>query len=270
MWEEDEQAPVAGDSGVALATLPRRSVAGDFVSSHPPVTVHSAATSTDENALLAVAPTPGQSPSTRSAQLARVRALNGWILPVVINGVATGALIDSGASTSVLSKSVYRAMPNSARSAVRADHEIIRGVGDSVMTPLGRMRVELEIKGVIYPLEMVVSSGDETAGCYLGMDFFDAYGADCSLRDGVFTIGDTSMRLRKERLQDQCARVRVDTPVTIPARSEMHVSCVTDAKAKNFGTPLAAVEPWDAYGRLAQDHLYVGACLARPSVSTVS
>ena len=43
-----------------------------------------------------------QTEGKSSASLqSRARAFNGWILPVTINGVVTGALIDSGASTSV-------------------------------------------------------------------------------------------------------------------------------------------------------------------------
>ena len=109
---------------------------------------------------------------------ARIRAFNGWVLPITINGVTTGALIDSGASTSVLSKSIYLAMPKDNRSALRPDNIRLRGVGNSVMIPLGRMEVDIGIAGKLYPIEMVVSSVDETAGCYLGMDFFSAYRCD--------------------------------------------------------------------------------------------
>ena len=44
----------------------------------------------------------------------------------------------------------------------------------------------------------------------------------------------------------------------------MQIPCVPDAKAKNVSGTLAAVEPWDQFGRLARDHIFVGAALVRP------
>ena len=113
---------------------------------------------------------------SRASLQSRVRAFNGWILPVTINGVVTGALIYSGASTSVLSKSIYLAMTKDHRANLQPDNIRLKGVGNHIMIPLGRMEVEIGVSGNVYPLEMVVSSADETAGCYLGLDFFDAYG----------------------------------------------------------------------------------------------
>ena len=130
-------------------------------------------------------------------------------MPVTIKGVITGALIDSGASTSVLSKSIYMAMPKQTRYVMRPDDILIRGVGESVMAPLGRLNVDIGRADKLYPIEMVVSSADETVGCYLGIYFLTAYGCDCSLRDGTFTLDGKTTRLRKESPQDHCARNRL-------------------------------------------------------------
>ena len=152
-------------------------VAGDLLSSASAVRRSDASTSTEGDLDSQYA---GRDSAVEAATVSRVRSLNGWILPVTLNGVRTSALIDTGASTSVLSKSIYQAMPVSTRSAVQADHQIIRGVGNVSMIPIGRMQVDIGIEGSgTYPLEMVVSNANETAGCYLGMDFFEAYGADC-------------------------------------------------------------------------------------------
>ena len=150
------------DGGVASAILPQSPVDGELLRSVSAVQRSDASTST-EGAL--DSQYTGRDSAVETASVSRVRSLNGWILPVTLNGVHTSALIDTGASTSVLSKAIFQAMPAATRSAVRADQEIIRGVGNVAMTPIGRMQVEIGIEeSGTYPLEMVVSNANETAG----------------------------------------------------------------------------------------------------------
>ena len=195
----------------------------------------------------------------------RLAAVDGWILPVRLNGVAAGALIDSGAGISVMSKTFYHAMPQSVRKPLRPYGKVITCVGDSYMLPLGLTEVEVEISDKVYRIEMVVSSGKETASCYLGMDFFMAHGCDFSVLKGLFFVGDKAIPMKKESLQDTCARIRVEEDIVIPPRSEVTVTCQAEGKAKAIPTQFATVEPWDGYGRMARDSLFVGATLTDPA-----
>ena len=142
----------------------------------------------------------GKGTTSESQKSIHLRAAhyNGWVLPVSLNGISTGALIDTGAGSSVLSKSVYLAMPQSARNPLTPHPNSIRGIGGMSIQPLGCMVVDVEIAGETYPIEMVVSCGNETAGCYLGMDFFHTYGCDMAVKDGLFTIGGQVIPLRRE------------------------------------------------------------------------
>ena len=114
-------------------------------------------------------PPDASNPSGPDVVPIRKTAMNGWVLPVSIHGLVTSALIDTGACTSVLSRSVYMALPPEARKPMNNNNVVIRGVGDTTVIPLGRMWVDLTIAGDTYPIEMIVSNADETAGIYLGM-----------------------------------------------------------------------------------------------------
>ena len=127
----------------------------------------------------------------------KVQNVDSWVLPVILNGVRTYALIDSGASCCLLSKAVYELMDKS-RYPLKSGNRVITGVGGRSLTTLGEMTVQVGIGGKNWPMNMAVSSERETVGCYLGMDFFRKYECDFSVKTGTFTLGGVSLPMKKE------------------------------------------------------------------------
>jgi hypothetical protein len=58
-------------------------------------------------------PQPTEGEGQETSTLRRVTSISGYTLPVKINDVLTHALIDSGSTSSVISRHIYEAMPPS-------------------------------------------------------------------------------------------------------------------------------------------------------------
>ena len=90
----------------------------------------------------------------------RMTGVDSWMLPIVLNGVKTHALVDSGASCCLLSKSVYDKM-SLTRYRLLEGGKTIRGVGNNTLATIGEMNVEVRLAGQNWPMKMHVSSETE-------------------------------------------------------------------------------------------------------------
>ena len=180
------------------------------------------------------------------------------MLPVVLNGVKTHALVDSGASVCLLSKSVYEQM-STTRHRLIAGGKVIRGVGNNTLATIGEMNVDVQVAGKEWPMKMAVSSEKEPVGCYLGMNFFQTHGCEFSVLKGTFRIGGKEIKLVPESRVDVCARIRAERDVTIPPHSEMIVTGKPEALHRRMRAELAIVEPSRMVKSLEEVGLYTGA-----------
>ena len=178
------------------------------------------------------------------------------MLPVILNGVKTHALIDSGASCCLLSKSVADLMPRSLFS-IKAGGKQIKGVGNGLLQTVGDMSVQVRIAGKDWPMKMAVSSEVEPVGCYLGMDFFMAHDCDFSVAKGTFQIGNSSVKLMPESSVNVCARVRVENDVMVPPHSKVVISGKAEALWKRMKTEVCVVEPSARAKVLAKQGIHV-------------
>ena len=190
----------------------------------------------------------------------KVQNVDSWVLPVILNGVQTYALIDSGASCCLLSKAVYDLMAKS-RYRLKSGNRVITGVGGRSLTTLGEMTVQVGIGGKDWPMNMAVSSENETVGCYLGMDFFRKYECDFSVRTGTFTLGGVSLPMKKESQSNVCARVRMGENTILPARSEMVIRGKAEKTIRQVKVAYGLLEPSGRASRLCQHGISVGAAL---------
>ena len=103
-------------------------------------------------------------------KLRRVKPIDSWVLPVIINGVHTHALLDTGAACCLLSKAVYEAMPRSLH-PINSRPRDMKAVGNHTLSTIGDLVCDVTINSKQYPIDMVVSSENESIGCILGISF---------------------------------------------------------------------------------------------------
>ena len=111
------------------------------------------------------------------------------MIPVKLNRVAARALIDTGASACLLSRSVYEAMGDDYRAKLdRADQPALQAVGGAMINILGSLCVDVNIRGHDFPIKMYVSATDEKAGCLLGPPFMDKHLCEINYRYRMFDV----------------------------------------------------------------------------------
>jgi predicted aspartyl protease len=192
----------------------------------------------------------------------RASRLNGCTLPVQLNGVTTRALVDTGATHCLVSRSVFDAMEPGIRKLLRTESPpTIRGIGGLTMSALGILTVCVKIYDHEWPIDMVIQPGDEIVGCLLGFDFFQMYGCALSMKDACFEIEGIKFKMNAEYKHDMCARVRVEESIVIPARSELVITGIPDAKIKHFPGVQCSTEPAYYAQELSSEGLSVGGSL---------
>ena len=156
-------------------------------------------------------------------KLRRVKPVDSWVLPVTINNVKTYALLDTGAGCSLLSKAVYESMSRSLY-PLRVRTKNIAGVGNNTLPTMGDLVCSVTIASCKYPIDMVVSTENEAIGCILGMDFLQTHSCELALQKGYLLIDGMRIKLRRESATNTVARIKLDSDVTLPPRTELAIS----------------------------------------------
>ena len=120
------------------------------------------------------------------ALLGAVRSGDSWMLPVVINEIPVLALVDTGASVTMISRTVYESMNREKYPLLCSEQSSVSGVGGGKVGLMGSIKGEFQIAGGTWPLEVYVSQRQEPVSCYLGMNFFQDYGVEFRLKTGEF------------------------------------------------------------------------------------
>ena len=178
-----------------------------------------------------ITPPPALQHQSSAPWVSRMRNADCWILPPTLNGIST-ALIDTGASCSVLSRAIFQAFSATKYPLKEIEPSFIRGVGDTKLPCLGEVHVNVSLGSHRYPIDMLVSSEKEFVGCYLGQDFFRAHDCEFSIRDGWFDIGKRRYKMIKDKHLYTCARVRVKEDIVLDSHSETVITGVAQALVK--------------------------------------
>ena len=109
----------------------------------------------------------------------------------------------------------------------------MRAVGNHEITTLGSIICDITINGHHYPWEIYISTGNETVGCLLGMDFLLDNQCELILHSGHLKINGARVKLLKESHRDTIARVRLERDVTLPPNTETTVTGWAEASKKN-------------------------------------
>ncbi len=179
------------------------------------------------------------------------------------------ALIDSEASSCLISKSVFLKM-NADRYPLKSGPRTVRGIGNNHLTLLGQMWSDIEIGGAQYGIDAIISSSDENIGLVLGMDFFQKHDADFSVKEGYFQINGNNIRMRKERDDGpSIARLRLQEDIVIPARTEFITTAEPEKLVRHFNTDFCSVEPSPRTGKMIGKDICVSHSLIRSDMRHV-
>ena len=89
----------------------------------------------------------GQRKPSDQPRLNMLKSVDSWMLPVVINGVTTLALVDSGASATMISRAVYEKMTPGRHPLRPTRHDTVTGVGGGKVGLQGEIQAKIRISG---------------------------------------------------------------------------------------------------------------------------
>ncbi len=186
-----------------------------------------------------------------------------------MDGVQTLALLDTGASVSMMGRPLYQKVQQVSRLRLQMqDTPWLEGVGGNSVPTLGHTTVRVGIGDGVYKATAVVSARKERPNFINGADFLAAHNCDLSLRQKLFMIGEQKIQCIPENIRANSAKLKVAKCIQLPPQTEVLVSCKATPGIKYFGTPHAAAQPTNNSWRYAEDGLVIGLSLTAPDSGT--
>ena len=167
-----------------------------------------------------------------------------WLIPITVEGVQTLALLDTGASVSMMGRPLCQKVQQVSRLRLQTqDTPQLEGVGGNPVPTLGHTMVGVGIGDGVYKATVVVSARKERPNFIIGADFMAAHNCDLSLRQKLFTIGEQKIQCIPENIRTNSAKLKVARRIQLPPQTEVLVSCKATPGIKYFGMPHAVAQP---------------------------
>lgn len=150
-------------------------------------------------------------------------------VPLVICGIHSKAVIDTGAEVTVMNEALYYRIPENRRPELRsATRNLVVAEAGKQMSTRGIIELDIQLGNESFTWSVYVAPiGDNIL---LGCDLIDEKDITINSKRGLQLRGQW-IECETSRSIDGVARVRVDEPVTIPANSEV----VITGKGENLG-----------------------------------
>ncbi len=192
-----------------------------------------------------------------------------WLIPISVEGINTLALIDTGASVTLMGWPLYQTVQQ-VRALKLQTHNMPRleGVGGNPVPTLGCAEVEVGIAARVYKTPVVVSARKKRPNFVIGADFLAVHDCDLSLNQKLFTVECNSVRCIPERVKTSHARLKLARWVKLPPHTEVLVSCKATQSIKHFGTFCAVAQLASNSWHYAEDGLVIGSSLVAPDKAT--
>ena len=96
-----------------------------------------------------------------------------WLIPITINQISTLALLDTGATCTMIGRLLYEMLQAVQPLKLKTDEDLrLEVIREGAAPTLGTATVQIGIAGGSYVQEVVVSANRENPNCILGSDFF--------------------------------------------------------------------------------------------------
>ncbi len=130
-----------------------------------------------------------------------------WLIPITVEGIKTLALIDTGASVSMMGRPLYHKVQQVSQMRLETqDTPRLKGVGGNPVPTLGHADVQVGIGDGVYKATLVVSARRERSNFIIGADFLAAHNCDLSLLQKLFTIGKQEIQCIPENIRPSQAK----------------------------------------------------------------
>lgn len=147
---------------------------------------------------------------------------------VCIDGVSTMALVDTGATVSVMSV-LFKSLLGRKVMFCWDQSTSFRGVGGDSLYPVGVCNVDVSLGGRVFNTEFIVLPRS-THDVILGIDFLQLCGANVDCRTGELSVGESALSVILENSPNQESVFCVSEDTVVPALSAMGVSVVCSTR----------------------------------------
>ncbi len=151
---------------------------------------------------------------------------HGWLIPITINQTSTLALLDTGATCTMIGRPLYETLQVVQPLKLKKDGDLrLQVIVGGAAPTLGTATVQMGIAGGTYEQEVVVSANRENRNCILGSDFFCQHDCELSMSKQQFQVGDRQVRCVSYPEHVVKAGLKIARCVELPARTEGIVPC---------------------------------------------
>ena len=183
-------------------------------------------------------------------------ARGGLFVEVAVRGIKAMMLVDTGATDTILSSTLYHRIPGVKRPNLNTGISGVRNADGSELSTIGSGWVELQVGACISSLKVVFGNTGSMDGI-LGMDFLIQNHANLDLKTKELNLNGERIKCTDRRGTSFCARVVVGETIRVPAGHEALVS--GHVKSTSNRTGLGLIEP--AHNELTRKGILVARVL---------
>ncbi len=189
----------------------------------------------------------------------------GWLIPITINQTSTLALLDTGATCTMIGRPLYETLHVVTPLKLKTDEDLrLEVIGGGAAPTLGTATVWIGIAGGTYEQEVVVSANRENPNCILGSDFFCQHDCELSMKKQQFQVRDRQVRCIPEQERVVKTGLKIARRVELPARTEVIVLCKPTHASSWLQKTAAVAQPCSNQWRYAEDGIVIGSALKTP------
>ncbi len=192
----------------------------------------------------------------------------GWLIPITINQLSTLALLDTGATCTIIGRPQYETLQAVQPLQVKQDEDLhLEVIGGDTAPTLGTATVQIVIVRGSYEQEVVISANRENPNCILGSDFFCQHDCELPMWKQQFQVGDRQIRCVPELEHVVKAGLKIARRVELPARTEVIVPYKPTHASSGLQKTAAIAQPCSNQWRYAEDGIVIGSALKTPDQS---
>ncbi len=186
----------------------------------------------------------------------------GWLIPITINQTSILALLDTGATCTMIGQPLYETLHAVTPLKLKTDEDLrLEVIGGGAAPTLGTATVQIGILGGTYEQEVVVSANRENPNCILGSDFFCQHDCELSMRKQQFQVGDRQVRCMPEPERVVKTGLKIARRVELPARTEVIVPCKPTHASSWLQRTAAVAQSCSNQWCYAEDGIVIGSAL---------
>ena len=185
-------------------------------------------------------------------------ARSGLFVEVEVRSIKAKMLVDTGATDTILSSTLYHRIPGVKRPHLNTSISGVRNADGSELSTLGSGWVELRVGACISSLQVVFGNTGSMDGI-LGMDFLLQHQANLDLKTKELNLNGERIKCTDGQGTSFCARVVVGETTRVPAGHEALIS--GHVKSNTDRTGFGLIEP--AHNELTRKGILVGTRASR-------